>query len=178
MKAPAPLYRQALSESWSLLPTSVQALHANTRPTTYAGRGQVQRGCHWIARILAHFLHLPESGNDVSVRVTIAPLPDGERWIRYFDAHRLCSRLRLKEGRIREQLGPVTLYFQLSAADGILSMHLEEVMLGPIPLFRLFRPHVIAREWEQDGCFHMAVETSLPICGPLITYSAMLKRKD
>lgn len=72
------------------------------------------------------------------------------------------------------EFGPFTLQFSLQGNEAGIQFVLERVQLWSIPLPRLMRPHVDAREASADGKHLFNVELSLPGLGRIVRYSGRL----
>lgn len=172
------LYPRILGESFDRLPPAVRELHASAERRRYRGTGSVQRGSHAIARLIATLVGLPQAGREVAVTVMFTPDAKREIWMRTFGASRFRSVQWAEGALLAERLRLVTFRFHLAAeADG-LSLETRSLHVLGIPIHRLFRPDIVARETERDGAFHFYVRARLPIIGLLVQYEGDLRKEE
>jgi hypothetical protein len=172
-----PLYKRLLKENYNKLPQAVYELHDLEGESHYLGKCCVQRGKNLIAKVLASFLSLPRSGEDIAIGLSFRAEEGVEHWVRHFDNQKLYSRQWEKNGFLHERLPGTTLVFTPVASANQLELCLEQVYFLGVPVIWLLRPKVIARERQEDEKFHFYVHVTIPIVGMLITYQGYLKRE-
>lgn len=172
-----PLFERLLGDAFQSLAPKVRELHALQGAATWRGRASILRGRHPVARMCAAMAGLPPSLQDAATTVELIAEGDSERWRRDFGGHRLQSRLRERDGRLSERLGPIEFGFDLSTRDGELHWRTAAVrLLGIVPLPAPWFADVRCREREQAGRYEFLVEARLPWIGPLIRYEGWLER--
>lgn len=168
-----PLWERLLgTAALAALPPRVRRLHHGERPCRYAGTVTVQRGTTRLARFTADCLRLPPAGTQ-ALQVDIVSDPAGERWLRRFGEVPMASRLGIRDGRLIERLGLMTLAFRLTTAPDGLHWTAESLRIGGFALARSgFQ--VQAREFERAGRYHFEVAVLLALTGLLIGYAGSL----
>ena len=157
------------------LAPSLQRLHSPLRDFAASGEGEVLRGHHPLARLVAVMMRFPPAGH-YPLHVHIEEGDGAETWSRDFGGHRFASRLSFRNGRVVERFGPFRFAFDLTADDrGGLAMHICRWSLFGVPLPLSLAPRSEAREFEQDGRFHFDVPISLPLIGLVVHYQGWLK---
>lgn len=170
------LFQKLLGAPFFRLPDSVRTLHSVRGEARYAGRATIVRGRNPLARLCAAIAGLPPSAVDLPTTVEFRADAAGETWSRSFGTHRMRSRLRIRDGQLRERLGPLQFRFSLHVSDGALWWQTKGVRLfGFVPLPPGWFANVRCREREHDGRYEFLVEASLPIVGPLIRYEGWLE---
>lgn len=168
------LYERILGEDWPALPDTTRFLHAPTPVCELVGAADIQRGDNYIARLLAEMMRLPKSGQQVPTRVRVTAEAGGEWLERWYGGQRFATWQWTKGNRLLEKFGPFTLQFSLQGNEAGIQFVLERVQLWSIPLPRLMRPHVDAREASAGGKHLFNVELSLPGLGRIVRYSGRL----
>jgi hypothetical protein len=172
---PPTLFQQALGAAFFRLPESLRRLHASRGQVRYAGRADIERGRSPLARLCAWVLRLPPSGQDVATVVEFQCEPARETWRREFGGARLVSTLSLRDGLLRERLGPVQLRFALHANDGAIWWTVAGArLLGVLPLPATLFDGVRCREYEDDERYRFEVEAALPLVGRVVRYAGWL----
>lgn len=170
------LFQKLLGAPFFRLPDSVRALHSVRGQAQYAGRASIARGRNPLARLCAVVVGLPPSAADVPTTVEFRTDEDGETWLRSFGDYRMRSRLRIRDGQLRERLGPLQFRFALHVSDGAIWWQTAGVRLfGLLPLPASWFANVRCREREHEGRYEFLVEASLPLVGPLIRYEGWLE---
>lgn len=184
---PAPLFERALGPDFARMPEAIRALHGSVGDAAFAGRAEVIRGSHPLARLVAALFGLPGESADTPVRVTLEPHDAGtpaetipaETWTRRFGGHRFASRMRLAgpEGRglLSERFGPFAMDLAVRAHPDGLDMAVTGWRIGPLPLPRRLRPTTRASERvDGQGRFRFDVALFLPFAGLLVHYRGWL----
>ena len=172
--APAPVYRQVMGPRFDALPPAVRAMHDVLSEAGAAGRADVERGLHLLARLAARLFGFPPEGRAVPVHVGFFEDARGLRWERDFAGRRFASRAQAADGLLEERFGPLRFRFELRSEPNGLSMHLQGWSVGPLPLPRALAPGGTAREWEADGRFWFDVPITLPGAGLVVRYRGWL----
>lgn len=179
VSAPVPLFQAALGEGWALLPEPLKALHSQTGQ--WRGSVQVQRGQHWLARLMNRWLRLPQQTRRapavVSMRSHRCPVSGkaSEKWLRQFGEDRnYATVLSLHRGVIRERFGAAAIAMSLKATRLGLSFDAKRVYLLGVPMPKLFTPRVDAYEHVHGQRCYFSVKVSLPLVGLLIHYHGWL----
>ena len=170
------LVQQALGAAFFRLPASLRRLHSVRGREAWSGRATVERGANPLARLCARLAGLPRAQQDVPVLVEFTCDPRAETWKRDFGGARMASRVTLRDGLLRERLGPVQFRFALHANDGAIWWTVASARLcGVLPLPAALFDGVRCREHEQDGRYRFEVDAALPGVGRVIRYSGWLE---
>ncbi|MGJ4730697.1 DUF4166 domain-containing protein [Luteimonas sp. SDU101] len=170
------VFQQALGAAFFRLPESLRRLHAAQGRFRYAGRATIERGRNPLARLYAWSAGLPAAGSDVATVVDFDCGPRREAWRRVFGAARMTSTLVLRDGLLRERLGPLQFRFALHANDGAIWWTVAGVrVFGLLPLPASLFDGVRCREYEQDERYRFEVEATLPLAGRVIRYAGWLE---
>jgi hypothetical protein len=170
----APLYRKVLGERFDALPAAVRAMHQVFRDGGARGRAQVRRGKGPVAWLAAATIGFPPEGEH-DLHVSFEDRDGTETWTRDFSGRRFRSRLSMRDGRLEERFGALRFAFELSADAEGLTMRIVEWRAGPVPLPLALAPRSVAREWEEEGCFHFDVPIALPLVGLVVHYRGWLE---
>ncbi len=171
-----PLFAQLLGPAFARLEPPVHALHDRHGTWRYAGQARVRRGRHWLVPVLAWGARLPPSHESLPTTVEFTASAYGERWVRRFGGHPMRSRLWLREGRLREQLGAVRFEFALDERDGAIHWQARRAWLfGVLPLPAGWFANVRCREYAVAGRYAFEVDVALPWVGPFIRYEGQLE---
>lgn len=170
------LFQQALGAAFFRLPESLRKLHVGQGRFRYAGRATIERGRNPLARVCAWAARLPPAGDDVATVVEFDCGPRRETWRRDFGGARMASSLVLREGLMRERLGPIQFRFALHANDGAIWWTVAGARLfGLLPVPASMFDGVRCREYEQEERYRFEVEAALPLAGRVIRYSGWLE---
>lgn len=176
------VYRRALGARFAELSPQLQRLHDVTAPQAWVGQSDVTRGRGLLARIIAIFAGLPESGAGQPLRVTFTPAGEGEAaselWERRFSGRLFRTRQWCRGEHIVEAAGLVRFIFRPVVADGTLALQLEGFRVLGVPMPRLFHPRVATREYETQGRYRFEVEAGLPLVGLLVRYVGWLEPEE
>ena len=173
------LFQQALGAAFFNLPDSVRRLHATRGTARYAGIASIERGRHPLARLCARVAGLPKAMRDVSTTVEFTADAQGETWCRDFGATRMQSRLRFKDGQLRERLGPLQFRYVLHPGGAAIWWQVVGVrLLGLLPLPVRWFSGVRCREREHAGRYEFLVEADLPLLGRVIRYEGWLMPEE
>lgn len=170
------VFQQVLRAPFFNLPDPVRALHSIRGQGVYAGRVDIERGTHPLARLCAWVAGLPPAMRDAPLRVEFTADTKSETWRRDFGGHPMASRLRCRKGLLVERLGPVQFRFLLHIADGAIYWNAVGVrLLGFVPLPAGLFARVQCREREHAGRYEFRVEATLPLLGLLVRYEGWLE---
>ena len=121
----------------------------------------------------------PEAGDEVRLRVTLAPDGDGERWTRDFAGKRFSSVLRPGTGRtehlLLERFGIVEIALALVVDDGRLYLIPRRWSCLGVRLPVSLLPVGTSFECEREGRFAFDVEIGAPLVGLIVAYRGSLK---
>jgi len=82
----------------------------------------------------------------------------------------------MHDGLLFERLNLTTLIFEVVANSQGLSLQLKGMRVLGIPLLKVLRPTVIAKEEELNGKFQFTIRTTLPMIGLLVAYKGTLEK--
>jgi len=162
---------------WPLLAMPVQRMHGGAASLHAHGVAQVDGARHPFARLLRRVLGLPEPGAGQVIALSIERDGGRETWTRGFANGRMRSTLeRAADGvRLRERLGPVSLYFELRRNGDAIDWCLREGRLLGLPLPRAIFGSVLSRSLAEEGRYVFHIDTRLPLLGQLIAYRGWLE---
>lgn len=177
MSVPAPtLFQQALGAAFFRLPESLRRLHGTRGLARYAGVVTVEGGGNALARLCARIAGLPKPMQDAPLAVEFACDARSETWKRDFNGIAMTSRLALKDGLLRERLGPLHFRHALHANEGAIWWTVAGVRLfGLVPLPASLFDGVRCQERELQGRYTFLVEASLPLVGQVVRYAGWLE---
>lgn len=163
-----------LAPSLSLLPPTVREIHRGPGDLLLRGQCSVERGRHWLSRLMGFCARLPPTAETLPVEVLIERGPGRERWARRFGSHAMTSRMHLDGGHLVEALGLARFRFELQGSErGIRWQPRRISALGlPLPL-GWFRFDV--EEREADGRYVFDVRVALAGIGLLVHYRGWLE---
>jgi hypothetical protein len=151
-------------------------MHGRPGRFSYAGRADILRGAHPLARLCAAMTGLPPAMRDAPTRVVFTADHERETWERDFDGSRMASVLTCRNGLLCERLGPVQFRFELQLREGAIWWVVRGVrLLGLVPLPAGLFQGVRCREREAGGRYEFLVEAALPMVGLLIRYEGWLQ---
>ena len=171
------VFQQALGASFFRLPESLRRLHGVRGRARYAGIATNERGRNPLARLCARIAGLPPAASEVATTVDFTTDAKGETWHRDFGGHRMVSKLALKNGLLRERLGPLQFRHALHANDGAIWWTVSGVRLfGMLRLPASLFEGVRCREFKpEEGRYGFDVEARLPLVGRVIRYQGWLE---
>lgn len=171
------LYQNLLKESYDQLPYTLQSLHnlAHGEHKTYHGHYTATVGPHIIAKLIAKLISLPNTGENLPLRVEFQQQDNYEHWHRHFNHKLFQSTQYQKENLLHEKVAFITLAFQIQANSKELSLKLQQMYLFKLPILQLCKFKVTGKEWEANGDFHFLVQVKAPIIGSIIQYQGTLK---
>lgn len=170
------LFQQALGAAFFRLPDSLRRLHGAHGRVRYVGLASIERGPHPLARLCARIAGLPPAATDVALTVDFVADAKGEAWHRDFGGRRMSSRVVLRDGLLRERLGPLQFRHALHANDGTIWWTVAGVRLfGLLPLPASLFDGVRCREYQHDDHYCFEVEAVLPVIGRVIRYAGWLE---
>ncbi len=175
-----PLYRRALGRDFESLPREVRRLHEVRGAETWLGEADVERGTHWLARLIATLFGLPPSGPAQPLQVRFTPEHGTEIWERRFGQAVFRSRQTLgaRSGAavIEEDIGPARLTLIPEVTSDALCLSAGGLRVFGIPMPRLLVPRVTTRETVANGRYRFDVEAQVAGIGRLIRYTGWLER--
>ena len=172
------LYQRLLGDHYAMLPSTIRALHGHCENITYAGRGSVERGNHWLAHAIGAMMRFPPANADTPVSVHFEIRDGAETWIRQFGAHHFQSRLSARGPILHESFGWIGIDFRLAVdASGLRMIATRWAAFG-FALPKLFWPTIIGQETEVAGRFQFLVEAIIPLGGLVVRYRGFLERSD
>lgn len=157
----ASLYARILGPTLDRLPETLRAVHDRRYRKSYTGRCRVQRGSGWLANFVATMARLPDTSDEMSVTVLIEPDERGEMWIRMFGSHRMCSRMRVRDGALEESLGLTTLTFRLRTEGDSIRWTLQRARLFFLPVPLALFSGTWAQESLVDGRYSFDVRAAI-----------------
>lgn len=165
---------------WLSLAPAVQRMHDDAPLLRARGIAKVEGANHWPARMLRRLLGLPEPGDDQPLALTIERKESCEIWTRHFEHGRMRSTLeRAADGTsLREQLGPVALYFTLGRNGEAIDWQLRQGRFLGLPVPRALLGKVLSRSTAEHGRYVFHIDTRLPLLGQLIAYRGWLEITD
>lgn len=175
----ATLFQQALGAAFYNLPEAVRRLHAVRGTVRYAGIASVERGRNPLARLCARIAGLPPPMREAPMTVEFAADARRETWRRDFGGVPMRSRLVLRNGLLRERLGPLQFRHRLHPGGDALWWQVAGVrVFGLLPLPASWFDGVCCREREQAGRYEFLVEARLPLVGLVVRYEGWLLPMD
>lgn len=177
MNAP-PVFQRVLADAFDKLPPPLQRIHDARATKKLAGRADVERGPHWLVRLLAPVASLPPSARDTPLTVVIEAHGSHEVWSRNFDGHVMRSRLWANGNLLAERLGPVTLLFALTVEQGRLEWRVAGARYLGVPMPASWFKGATATEQLIDGRYTFDVRATLPIVGVLVRYRGWLAEHE
>lgn len=177
--AHGPIYRTALGSAFDSLPPQVIALHDSGTERRWTGTAKVRRGSGLLARVIAHCISAPPSGDDIPVTVTFEPDDRGEMWTRDFGGKMFRSHQRLGEGRnahlIVEKFGPIDVSLALVIEERQLRLVPTRWSIFGIPLPQSLLPSGNNFESQEGRFFKFDIELAAPLVGLICSYSGTLR---
>lgn len=174
------LFPTLLGRHWQALAAPVRRMHGGEALVLARGNAWVEGASHLPARILRRLLGLPEPGAGQALELTIERHAGHEIWTRRFAGSQMRSRLSPSPDglRLHEQLGPVTLQFQLRRDHDTIQWQLRGGRLLGLPLPRACFGSVLSCSGAKDGRYAFQVDTRLPLLGRLVAYRGWLEVVD
>ena len=157
------------------LPAPIRASHAVFHTRVLQGMASVERGGGFLARLLCAVFGFPTAADAIEVEVSKIREGDAEHWQRRFGTRCFHSRLRVRDGRMRERFGPFEFELNLHITDNALHFPVRRGWLFGLPLPRWLLPRSEAREYVEDDRFHFDVALDAPLgIGRLVRYRGWL----
>jgi hypothetical protein len=170
----APLFQRVLGDaSFAALAAPVRALHAGADRQRWRGQGQVVRGRHPLALLMAWATRLPPTGA-VPVEVRFDRRQGREHWHRQFGRHLMASTLWQQGDLLSERLGLVTFGFGLVRQGAMLDWNVARIRALGLPLPARWFAGVHARESADGTRYTFHVDVVLPVIGLLVRYDGWL----
>ena len=177
MSAPS-LYARLLGPDFHRLAPVLQSIHDARTTKLYVGRCNIHGGEGWLSRLIARLAGLPVACMDVPVEVTIDTDAATESWVRKFGAHRMQSRLAVRNQRLEERLGPIVLAFELAAQQDRIVWSLRSARLALIPAPLTWLLKCAATEAIHDGRYGFDVSAHVRGIGLIVHYRGWLVSQD
>jgi hypothetical protein len=174
-----PLYQLVLGTAWQDLPESIRAMH-QPRGNSWqaAGIAKVERGSGWLSRLIGRLIGLPETGENIPVRVVFELTASGEIWTRDFAGKSFQSYQYAAPGRgeklLRESFGALSFGIALVPDGDILNLVIRRWSLLGIRLPLLMGPVCWSCEYVEQDRFHFYVEITHPLTGLIVHYQGWL----
>lgn len=174
------LFQRLLGAEFFHLAPAIKALHGRRGEFRYAGTVNVRRGRGLPKALLARIARLPPAMEDAPIAIRFTADPEGEWWQRRFGVVSMQTRLRLRDGLLKERLGACTLDYRLVRVDKELAWTVERARIfGIVRLPAKLFDGVRCRESQDDaGRYCFFVEAKLPVLGLLIRYEGWLEPDD
>lgn len=170
----APLFQRVLGDAaFEALPAPVRVLHAGADRQRWRGEGQVARGRHPLALLMAWATRLPPTGA-VPVEVRFDRRQGREHWRRRFGRHLMASTLWQQGDLLCERLGLVTFDFALAQQGQVLDWNVVRIRALGVPLPARWFAGVQARESADGVRYTFHVDVVLPGIGLLVRYDGWL----
>jgi Domain of unknown function (DUF4166)/Saccharopine dehydrogenase NADP binding domain len=173
-----PLYQRILGDAWHALPAPVRAMHGCAGSQVAAGRAEVLRGRHPLARLIAFAMGFPAAGTQVPVQVVFTPGDGGECWTRTFAGRSFSSFQsagRKASARLLcERFGPLTFDLALVVEGAKLCFVTRRWSLWGVPLPLFLAPGGESYETAIDARFHFHVEIRHRLLGLIVGYRGWL----
>jgi hypothetical protein len=171
---PPPLYAQIMGDRFGRLPQTVRSMHEVLRDGGASGEAMVTAGTNPIARLIARCVGFPRAGQH-QLHVHFVEENGTETWTRRFDGQPFRSRLHQRGRWLIERFGPFRFGFDLPSDERGLTMIMRRWWIRPLRLPLTLAPRSLARECEEDECFHFDVPIALPLIGRIVHYRGWLK---
>lgn len=171
---PPSLYARIMGGRFAALPDMVRRLHTICGDGGASGEAEVEGGRNPLARLIARVMRFPPPGHH-PLHVVFEQRDGVERWTRCFGPHRFSSTLSEVDGRLVARFGPLRFHFDLPSDGSGLTMVMRRWSAFHVPLPLALAPRTVAREWEEDGWFHVDVPIALPLIGRIVRYRARLR---
>ena len=169
------LFKQLTGPAFEGLPGLIQRVHAGAATTTFSGACDVDRGHRWLARLAGWLAGMPPAAQQIGLRVRIDADRAGEVWTRHFGSCEMRSRLHARDGLLVEQLGLLTVAFELvPQADRLRWIPRGGRVLG-IPLPAGFFSGIDAVECTAAQRYTFEVRAALPLIGLIVHYRGWLQ---
>ncbi|MDB5389312.1 MAG: hypothetical protein JWM11_4958 [Planctomycetaceae bacterium] len=164
------LYSRILGKSFTSLSPVLRKFHACEGVAQADGSMDVERPAGKFVALIAWLGGLPKPGREISARLTVTTIGDGERWERWFRERRLVSWQREWRGMLLESFGPWTVAFELVVDGGGISFSQRHVWWFGLPWLTRLGPQIIARIRPTDAGWNVDVRVALPLVGQIVHY--------
>jgi hypothetical protein len=172
---PPTVFQQALGAAFFRLPEPLRRLHGVRGRARYAGVADVERGRGALARFCARVAGLPPAGDAQRLVVDFTADARTETWQRDFGGRRMATRVVLRDGLLRERLGPVHFRYRLHTNDGAIWWTVAAARLfGLLPLPAALFDRVRCREHVHGDRYRFEVDAALPLAGRVVRYTGWL----
>lgn len=172
------LYARILGASYERLSPVLKSIHDTRTTKCYIGRCDIRGGTSLLAKLIARIAGLPVAKADVPLELTILSDGDGEGWTRMFGTQRMHSRLRDRQQRLQERLGPIVLTFGLAAEAERIVWSLHDARLAWIPLPISWLLVCAATESIQNGRYCFDVSAHVRGIGLIVHYRGWLVERE
>lgn len=124
------LYPQLLLDDFAKLPSVLRDFHSAPGGSKASGTVTVRHVNHWLARMAG----FPPSGDNIPLQVDVDAGDDEEVWTRRFGAAVLRSVQSRHGDLLVEAVGPVRVFFRVSADPAGMRFESERARFWKIPL--------------------------------------------
>lgn len=173
----ASIHQRLLGSAWGELPAPLREIHAAAR--IIRGRFDIRHGTTWFAHICAWLMRLPREGTGCDLVLTIQSRQESELWVRRFGDRRLTTvHWAGSDGLLHESFGCLEFMFELQIEGQVLK-HVQRGVALRIAGFSVrlptsVAPEVRGREYMEGDNQQVEVQVSIPLAGPLLTYSGTI----
>ena len=176
MTADPPLFHKLYGPALASLPAPIRRLHDVVEPLTLHGAARIEIGKSWLANFVSNLLRFPPPGEDVPLRLVIAPDGPGERWERSFGGHKMPTRLMPGTNRanVEEHLWPFVATSKVVPDEDGVDQHLTGLKCLGLSLPRALWPRISVREGSDGGHYTFSMAIRFPWGTPLIQYEGWL----
>ena len=174
----AALFPMLLGSEWNTLDESVRRMHGDAPSLRARGEADVGGAANIAAHMLRRIVGLPKPGTRRQLEFSIERKGHRETWRRNFSGSIMCSVLDHSGGHLREQLGLMTLLFDLHRDGDAIDWQLRGTRLLGIPLPRWISGEVLSRSGSRNGRYAFEVDVRMPLIGTLVSYRGWLEVVD
>jgi hypothetical protein len=164
------LYQRLLGKDFDSLPLVLRHFHSLPRGGHATGIVTVARSSGVLPALVARVLQLPRAGDEVPLRLQVAPRGDRELWIRHFGRQRLETMQWQNGPYLVEKAGPLILVFHVVADALGMTFHFQHNKISGVQLPNNLSLRVSANARGAGDRWFIAVEISLPALGTITTY--------
>jgi hypothetical protein len=169
------LYRRILGARFEALPEVLRKFHDEPAGGRAHGTYRIERGAGRKRNAVASILGMPEAGTDVPIRLHVIVEGDRERWVRFFDAHRVETVQWMRGNLLMEAFGSVTFSSELVIDGSCLQYVFRRAWFAGIPLHRALSPSVDGSVNASDHGWRVSVRIFAPFLGELVHYEGWIE---
>ena len=170
-----PLYQRLLGEQFGQLCPALRIFHTTQPRAEAEGNVSVEGGRTRLARLVALLMGLPQSAEEVKVRLAVSCEEQSERWERWFGDAALVSRQWARQGQLIESFGTVAIGFGLVVEQGGMRFVPQRLWWLGLPLPRAVGPRIEAMATPHPEGWSIDVSLSAPLVGRLVRYHGILR---